>query len=432
MVWLPHWPRIGEMTSIKLGLDRIKTLLQLLDNPEKKMPPAIHIAGTNGKGSTTAFVRSILEQAGLKAHVFTSPHLERFNERIVLAGREIQDDYLFSLLEECRLVVEKNSLEISFFEGITVAAFLAFSRIEADVVVLETGMGGRLDATNVLDRPLITIITPISYDHTNVLGESLTEIAIEKCGIMRQLSPCVVSMQTDEAAYAIEKFAENLGTLLIRYEYDYGVFLEDGKMRYKDHNLDILIDPPSLPGYHQFVNAAASIAAVRAVYGARITKDIIEQGVKKAFWKGRLQKITSGLIYKKIPEEWEVWLDCAHNESGAQTLGAWLRDLPDIPTYLIFSMTRNRDVNKFLSHIDNLKRIICSDISSEPLGYKGRQIPPLIEDEEKLKICEVVTSIEEAIDLISRIDPDLKKKRIIIAGSMYLVSDFFRYNSLSA
>ena len=430
MTWLPHWPRIGEMVSMKLGLERVHHLLMLLGNPEKKMPPAIHVAGTNGKGSTTAFIRSILEQAGLKVHVFTSPHLERFNERIVLAGVEIQDDYLFSVLEECRIVVEKNNLEVSFFEGVTCAAFLAFSRVKADVVILETGLGGRLDATNVLEKPLISIITPISYDHTHILGKSLTEIAREKCGIMRKDVPCIVSMQLDEAGKAIEEFAEKLGTNLIRFEYDYGVFLEQNMMRYKAHEFDILIQPPSLPGYHQFINAASAITAVREVYGDRINQDIIERGITKAIWKGRLQRITSGKVYNKIPKEWEVWLDCAHNAAGAKTLGAWFEDQPEMDTYLIFSMTRNRDVNEFLSQISiKLNKIICTDIHSEPLGYKGSNIPVLIHDQRRRSLCEIVENIEQGIDWIVSNTTRYTKKRIIVTGSIFLVSDFMVFNN---
>lgn len=429
MVWLPHWPKVGESLSIKLGLDRIQSLLSALDNPEKKIPPAIHIAGTNGKGSTAAFTKSILEQAGLKVHVFTSPHLERFNERIVLAGEEINDEYLFEVLEECRIVSEKNNIQVSFFEGITAAAFLAFSRIKADVVILETGLGGRLDATNVLDNPLVTIITPISYDHTNVLGDTLTKIATEKCGIMRKGIPCVVSMQPEEAKETIISYAENHGIPLIMFEYDYGVFLENNMMRYSSKDVDITMHPPSLIGDHQFINAAAAIAAIRSVYGDKINKEIIERGIDKAVWKGRLQKIMHGRLKNKLNENWEIWLDCAHNDAGAQVFGNWLNKQPKMPTYLIFSMTRNRDVNSFLSHMNFIfDKIICSDIHSEPLAYRGADIPNLINDQHLQNICEIVTSVESGIDLILTRNNRNSKKRIIVTGSMYLVADFLIAN----
>jgi len=429
MVWLPHWPKVGESLSIKLGLERIQSLLSALDNPEKKMPPTIHIAGTNGKGSTTAFTKSILEQAGLKVHVYTSPHLERFNERIVLAGEEITDEYLFRILEECRVVSEKNNIQVSFFEGITAAAFLAFSRVKADVVILETGLGGRLDATNVLKNPLVTIITPISYDHTNVLGETLAKIATEKCGIMRKNISCIVSMQPEEAKKAIIEYAENLKTPLTMFEYDYGVFLENNMMRYSSKDFDIIIRPPSLLGDHQFINAAGAIAAIRSVYGDKIDKKIIESGISKSVWKGRLQRIAHGRLKNKLNENWEIWLDCAHNDAGAQAFGNWLNKQPKMPTYLIFSMTRNRNVNSFLSHMNStFEKIICSDIHSEPLAYKGADILGLIDDKKLREICETVTSVEAGVDLILSQNHNEPKKRIIVTGSMYLVSDFLIAN----
>lgn len=429
MIWLPHWPRIGEITSMKLGLDRMLTLLELLGNPQEKIPSVIHIAGTNGKGSTTAFAKSILESSGMKVHVFTSPHLERFNERIVLSGSEIDDGFLYSLLEECRLIVEKHGLEISFFEGITAAAFLAFSRVPADATILEVGLGGRLDATNVIKESLVSIITPISYDHMNVLGDTLTQIASEKCGVMRAGGVCVSSMQPEEVEYMIERCAEQIGTRLIRFEYDYGVFAEDDLMIYKSKDLDLKLDPPALPGYHQFINAAATIAALREVYGNKISAEIISKGLANVKWKGRLQRIISGAVFGYVPREWQVWLDCAHNAAGAFTLGAWLNEQEDMDTYLIFSMTRNRDVNEFLAHIPKLKAVVCTNIKSEPLAYKGAQIPALITDQNLRSKCLVAENIDEAIEKIIKHNSGTNKVRIIVSGSMYLVSDFFKCNS---
>jgi len=428
MVWLPHWPRIGELTSMKLGLERMRSLLKLLDNPQDKIPPVIHVAGTNGKGSTTAFAKSILESAGMKTHVFTSPHLERFNERIVLRGSEIDDGFLYSLLEECRFVVEKHELEISFFEGITAAAFLAFSRVPADITILEVGLGGRLDATNVIDRSLVSIITPISYDHMNVLGNTLSQIAIEKCGVMRPRGVCVVSMQQDEVESVVENYANKIGTKLVRFEYDYGVVQENGIIKYRSNDLDIKLSP-SLPGYHQYINAAATVAALRAVYGNRISVEAITNGIANAKWKGRLQRVVSGIVYTQIPSEWQVWLDCAHNSAGAVTLGAWLVDQEKIDTYLIFSMTRNRDVNEFLSHIPGLKAVVCADINSEPLGYRGAHIPSLIVDNDLRSKCIIAETMSDAFEKILKHNSGNVKARIIITGSMYLVSDFFKYNA---
>lgn len=427
MVWLPHWPRIGEMFSMKLGLERMEALMEKLGNPERKMPPSIHIAGTNGKGSTTAFLRSILEAAGMKVHVLTSPHLERFNERIVLAGEEIQDDYLYTTLEEIRIIAEKNELKVSFFEGITAAAFLAFSRVKADVTLVEVGLGGRLDATNILEEKLASIITPISYDHTNVLGNSLTEIAIEKCGIIRKKIPCIVSMQTDEANNAIENFAHNVGAPLVQYEYDFGIVKCEEGTQYKAHGFEMVMKDLSLPGEHQYINAATAISALRSIFGSKITEEVIRNGLSNAQWKGRLQRVRDGQILREF-SGCEIWLECAHNPAGAQVLNAWLNNQKNMDNYLIFSMTRNRDVNKFLSLLDvDFKKIICTDIHSEPMSYRGIDIPPLVNIDRFKTKCEASDSVENALEMIAKDNPG-SQKRIIVTGSIFLVSDFLIAN----
>ncbi|MCH9754075.1 MAG: bifunctional folylpolyglutamate synthase/dihydrofolate synthase [Alphaproteobacteria bacterium] len=429
MVWLPHWPRIGEMSSMKLGLSRMESILSALGNPEKNLPPVIHVAGTNGKGSTTAFLKSISEQMGLSVHVLTSPHLTRFNERIVLAGSEISDDYLFSILEEVRIIAESDSLEVSFFEGITAAAFLAFSRVKADLVILETGLGGRLDATNVLEKPSVTIITPISYDHMNVLGDTLPKIAREKCGIIRKNVPCVVSMQTEEVYNTVYDYANNLGAPLIMFENDYGVSKEGDLLSYKSKDFNITVNSPSLPGDHQYINAATAIAALRRMYGNKITQDIVEKGLKNTVWRGRLQKITSGVLRNKIPESWEVWVECAHNISGAQALGVWMETQLQMDTFFIFSMTRNRDVNSFLSFIENyITKLICTDVKSEPSAYKGIDIPSLIQNKKLADKCVTVNSVEDGVNKIIQDNKSDAPKRIIITGSIFLVSDFLLSN----
>jgi len=429
MVWLPHWPRIGETSSMKLGLTRMQAILSALGNPEKKIPPTIHIAGTNGKGSTAAFLRSISAQMGLSAHVLTSPHLTRFNERIVLTGNEISDDYLFSILEEVRLTAESQSLEVSFFEGITAAAFVAFSRVRADLVILETGLGGRLDATNVLDNSVMTIITPISYDHMNILGDTLPKIAYEKCGIMRKNVPCVISMQTDEVNEVIFEYAKNLCVPLIMFERDYGVSKEGNLLKYQSKNFNITVTPPSLIGDHQYINAATAITALRKIYGDRLTKNIVQSGLQEAEWRGRLQKVTSGVLRSKIPEKWEVWLDCAHNISGAQALGVWLSSQSKMDTYFIFSMTRNRDVNAFLSFVEGgIKKLVCTNIRSEPSAYSGMDIQSLIKSKKLTNKCIIVESVEEGINAILREGAGSVGKRIIITGSIFLVSDFLLSN----
>jgi dihydrofolate synthase/folylpolyglutamate synthase len=427
MVWLPHWPAIGLQTQIRLGLERIKNLLEVLGSPHLNLPPTIHVAGTNGKGSSVAFMKSIFEAAGFKVHRYISPHMSRFNERILLAGKEIEDDYLFSLLEECRIATEANNLEVSFFEGITVAAFLGFSRVEADILLLETGLGGRLDATNVIEKPIASVITPISYDHQAILGARLEEIAYEKACIIKSHCPCIASMQTEEVHNVIENYAEKMNSPVIRFESEFGVSIANtGELEYKSRKRNIITPPPSLPGYHQYINAATAIAAIDNCYD--FPDDIFKLGIAKAKWWGRLTRITNGKIFNKLPKNFELWVDGAHNEAGAMAVSAWLLDQPKKETILIFGMTRNRDINKFLRYFKGLlTKIICVNIQSEPDSYKAKQIPELINDVELKSISACALNLNEAFqNILESTSPS--KSRILIAGSLFLASDFFAEN----
>lgn len=427
MVWLPHWPRVGE-TIIKEGLSRISRMMDILDNPERTMPPVIHFAGTNGKGSTIAFVQAILEAAGLKIHVYTSPHLLRYNERIKLCGNEIEDGYLESLLEECRIKSEQNDVKVSFFEGTTAAAFLAFSRVKADIVLLETGLGGRWDATNIITNPLVSVITPISLDHIKILGDSLEKIAYEKAHIIKESTPCIVSMQVPQVHKVIEDYAQLKKAPLFRYEYDFGCEIKDSGFQYKSDNLSLDLGFPSLKGYHQFVNAATAIATVSCLSGIKITNDHIRKGIDSAVWRGRLQKIKHGALFKKIPENWEVLVDGAHNEGGAKAISSWLGDQDN--TYknvMIFGMTKNRDIKKFIGYFKgNIDNVIGVPVYSEPLSYSGENISRAVLD------TGISTShkesIAEAIDTVIK-GYSSNKVRLLITGSLFLVSDFFVANN---
>jgi dihydrofolate synthase/folylpolyglutamate synthase len=426
MVWMPHWPFVSETPSIKLGLERVKSLLEVLDNPQNKMPPVIHVTGTNGKGSTVAYLRSILEKAGLKVHVYTSPHLTRFNERIVLAGNEISDAYLYEILEECRIAVERNNVDISFFEGVTAAAFLAFSRVRADICLIEVGMGGRLDATNVFEKPLVTIITPISLDHTNVLGGTIAQIAFEKAFIMKPNCPSVISMQTDEASKVLEQYAEINNVPLFRYEYDFGIELNDDEsFNFLSDKIKMLMLKPSLPGFHQYVNAASAIAAILLLKNINISEKNIAEAISTTKWPGRLQKVDSGNLRKKLSENCELYLDGAHNPSGAQVLAVWVKSRPKRKTYLIYNMTKNRDVLEFLKYFDDLDiEIICTDIYSEPLAYKSEFLLEMVKG--KYATASSALSIKEAMEKIAL--NTTSDSRIIITGSLFLVADALNNN----
>lgn len=424
MVWLPHWPTFSPELKPTLGLDRILSLLEAIGSPHKKLPPVIHVTGTNGKGSVIAFIRAILEASGLSVHRYTSPHLLRFNERILLAGHEISDHYLFSLLEECRMAVEKHGLIVSFFEGTTAAAFLGFSRVNADVLLLEVGLGGRLDATNVIEKPLATVITTISMDHITTLGNTLEKIAYEKACIIKQNSPCIVSLQMPIVKELIRNYTTQMNAPLIMFENDYGASIgQSGELIYKDTDGDMILPAPALPGLHQYVNAAAAIATVKTCY--QLNDNAFKLGLVKAHWDARLTQITRGKLFKILKAGTELWVDGAHNEGGAQAVAAWLQDRSKKTTCLIFNMTKNRDVNNFLSKfIGLLDKIVCVNIYSEPLSYRSDVIQSLIQFEGLKAVAVHTETLEEAFKLAA----DSKCGRILIAGSLFLASDFFLEN----
>jgi dihydrofolate synthase/folylpolyglutamate synthase len=424
---MPHWPRVGEVV-IKAGLSRITKMLDALGNPEKAMPPVIHFAGTNGKGSTIAFVQAILESAGLKVHTYTSPHLLRYNERIRLGGNEINDGYLYSLLEECRIVSEKKQIEVSFFEGTTAAAFLAFAREKADILLLETGLGGRLDATNVIANPLLSVITPISLDHMSVLGNNLSMIAYEKAHIIKENTPCVVSMQVPEVHSVIEKYAELKNSELFRYEYDFGCEFKNDGFLYKSDNLMLELEKPALEGYHQFINASTAVAAVSHLSNFKIDDMHFKNGIKNAKWEGRLKRITQGKLVEGMPENWQLWIDGAHNEGGARALSQWLRDQSkEYKNIMILGMTKNRSIKDFISHFFNsVEHVIGVPIYSEPVSYSGDFVQSCLHE---LGVdSSSKNSLKEALDeIISKYSKE--KVRIIITGSLFLMSDFFVANN---
>lgn len=354
--------------------------LKAVGHPEKRLPPVIHIAGTNGKGSTLAYLKAILEAAGYKVHRYTSPHLVEFNERIELGGKPIDDTYLYKTLEEARLKTE--GINLTFFEGTTLAAFMAFAETPANIVLLETGMGGRLDATNIVDSPLLTIITPISMDHTEFLGTTLKEIAGEKAAIIKQGRPCISAPQLPDAKQVIEAEAVKK------------------KAPLTFANLSEL--PLGLLGEHQKINAGVAIAAIPHLTGFNITDEYIREGLLKANWPARLQKIT---LYGR-----ELWLDGGHNPAAGEMIAAWAKD-NHFRVYLICGMLSNKDMEGFMKPIAPYIDILTA-------------IP--IPDEEKSATPEELAGIATRLGIKSTTAPDVKTAlanvsgTILIAGSLYL------------
>lgn len=408
--------------AIEPGLERTLRILEDLGNPQNKLPPVIHIAGTNGKGSTLAFIRALLEDTGKTCHVMTSPHLVRFNERLVIASKEITDDDLQSLL----LRVEKlnDGKPITFFEITTGAGFLAFAETPADYCLLETGMGGRLDSTNVIDTPALTIITNISSDHTQHLGNTLPKIAFEKAGIMKQGVPCVLGPQTQEALQSdvlgvFEARAKELDAPLYRHgnEWNYAETGNGFTVTFKGETYTC--PRPNLLGSHQIANAATAIVAMLAAPQLSFPQKRKSpfNGITKANWPARLQKITHGKLFDLLPAGWELFLDGGHNEAGGKILADQTRlwqEQDGKPLHLILGMLTTKDPKPFYDH---LKPFIASataiPIPDEKLAFENTALAQTLG-------IQSAPDPETAITDIIKTSP---KGYILITGSLYLAGN---------
>jgi dihydrofolate synthase/folylpolyglutamate synthase len=333
--------------KIDLSLGRIERLLGALDNPHERLPPAIHVAGTNGKGSTVATLRACLEAAGYRVHVYTSPHLVRFNERIRLAGRLIDEDALLAVLEECERA--NGGEPITFFEITTAAAFLAFARTAADIVLLETGLGGRLDATNLLRRPAVTAITPVSLDHQAFLGDTVAAIAGEKAGILKPGTPAVIGPQEPDAAAVIEARAAAVGAPLFRWRREWTCEPGGSGMRYAGRVWRLDLPLPSLPGAHQIANAGTAIACLEQLRGVTLPPGAIAYGLHRIEWPARLQHLTRGPLVELLPAGWEIWLDGGHNPSAGAALAEVAAGWRDRPLDLVVGILNSKDARGFLA-----------------------------------------------------------------------------------
>jgi dihydrofolate synthase/folylpolyglutamate synthase len=347
--------------KIDLALDRILRLLNALGNPQLKLPPVIHVAGTNGKGSACAFSRAMLEAQGLKVHVHTSPHLVRFHERIRIAGGLISEEELCDILEEVERV--NDGEPITFFEITGAAMFLAFSRHSADAVVLEVGLGGKYDATNVVPRPAMTIVQPVGLDHQEFLGNDIAVIATEKAGIIKPGVPVVIGPQDEIAREAILRQADRLGAPVKMFGQDFQARQEHGRMVYEDEMGLLDLPLPRLIGRHQVENAGVAIAGLRHA-GRNWGEDAgIETGLRTVEWPARLQRLTHGPLVSHAPDDAEIWLDGGHNPHCAAAVSRAIADLEekaDRPLYLICGMLRTKDAVGFLSAFKGLARHVVT------------------------------------------------------------------------
>ncbi|KAA5607667.1 bifunctional folylpolyglutamate synthase/dihydrofolate synthase [Roseospira marina] len=412
---------------IDLVLDRVWRLLARLDHPERRLPPVVHVAGTNGKGSVLALLRAMLEASGLRVHAYTSPHLVRFAERVRLAGSLIEEDRLTALLKTCEAA--NGADPITFFEITTCAAFLAFAEEPADIVLLETGLGGRLDATNVIDRPILTGLTPIALDHQSYLGDTLAAIAFEKAGILKAGVPCVSAAQQPDAARVIAARAAEFQVSLFLGARDWswspasnkGLRLDDGAL---------WPAPERLTGDHQRANAALAIRMAQSLPPAlRPDEDAIRAGLTQATWPARLQALPRGPLVRRLPDGWEVWLDGGHNPHAGDALAEVLAHWPPRPLHLIVGMLDTKDTVGFLRPLVSRARTVhvvpipetAAALSTDTLAVRAREAGAASVREHP--------NVGDALDAVATGGDG--PGRVLICGSLYLAGSVLAENGPS-
>ncbi len=418
-----HHPALA---GIDLSLSRMHRFLGLLGMPQKRMPPVIHVAGTNGKGSLLAYITAIFEASGHRVHRYISPHLVRFHERIMIAGKTISDKDLENVLKHAASVMPMQ--QATFFEATTAAAFLAFAEHKADIVLLETGLGGRLDATNVIDKPLLTAITPISMDHQQYLGNTIEAIAREKAGIMKPGVVCVTGRQTDIVARELEKHAAAANAPLSRLGAEWNWRMENGEAIYESPTRRIAFKP-ALVGAFQYDNAATAIACVDQLTGFTITDEHIAEGIARAAWPARLQHLTQGRYPKLLPPGIELWLDGGHNPQGGEMLAQWLATQQGKEIHLICGMMQRKDSPEYLAHLKpHATALHAIQIPREPQSQSAESVRAAA-DRAGIP-ASVSPNVENALQTVAA---RAKTPAIIwICGSLYLVGKVLAENGAEA
>ena len=443
MIFVPHWPKtFGKKIQIDLKLDRMMEVLNRLENPHLKIPPVIHVAGTNGKGSTVSYVRNILQKAGYKVHAYTSPHLIHFNERIVLNGEQISDNYLFEIMERTRIAAESKpilsdgNIGLTLFEATTAASFIAFSEVPADFLIMEVGMGGRLDATNVITNTILSIITPVDIDHSEFLGDTIEKIAHEKAGIMRSGVPCIIVKQKKDGSNVLAYHAKLLKAPVLRFGEEFICedasnkedfllsHLKDGK------KIDSQVYPkPKLIGDHQIENVSGAIAAIEVLNSrghCEVYYEDICNGITETYWPARIEPIKKGKIVEMLPNKnWELFLDGAHNTHGAGALARWAEKRKEKPLYIIFGTTKGKDVTEYLKILKPHVRFVCGIcVNHETNAQRGTVISEIASS---LDIpTKAFDFLPNAIKYITEIESD--DTIILICGSLYLAGDVMKIN----
>ncbi len=444
MVYLPHFPIPSSLGKAQIDyetvFERMFEVLDKLNNPHKKLPKVIHVAGTNGKGSTASLLAKIFSCTNYKTHLYTSPHLHDCNERIVLNGEKISDSFLFEVMESVRIASQ--NIKLSFMEAFTIGAFLAFSKVEGDILIVECGMGGRIDATNIIEEKLATIITPISFDHMEYLGNSIERIALEKAMIMRPNTPLIVASQPKDALQIIDILAKDQLIPTYYYDQDFSVMFDEESKEFdieffgkKENYYLENIPKPSLQGFHQYINFSTAIACILAIkeqfpnlFG--INQEHINKAVSNVSWPNRLEKINNNLNKILQNNKSEIWIDGAHNVAGAFALARWIierksEDNFNKKVFVITGFSRNKCKKEFLENFrDVCDEILAIEVEGEPYPEKAEIISQIATSIEiKNHTC---SDLLDAIHYIA-INNNYEEVLIIICGSLHLARDVRKF-----
>ncbi|MCS6761755.1 MAG: bifunctional folylpolyglutamate synthase/dihydrofolate synthase [Candidatus Devosia symbiotica] len=407
---------------IDLSLARMMSLLDAMGRPQNKLPLVIHVAGTNAKGSTIAYLRAFLEAAGKRVHVYNSPHLVRFNERIRLASKLVDTRRLNEVLEQIEAI--NAGQPITFFEVTTVAAMVLYAKTEADYLLLETGMGGTYDTTNIVDHPLGVIITPVDLDHQGFLGKTIAEIAVSKAGILKRGSKAVIGLQREAGRAVIDRAARRLGVRPLYQGADFHGANQDGRLVFSDEDGLLDLPPPALAGAHQFDNAALAIAATRH-FGLPVDATAIAQGLRTVVWPARMMPL-HGKLRDLLGPGGELWLDGGHNVHGATALAATIAGMNKVrpaPLVLIMGMMNTRSPADFLGPFaGQAQQIFTVTVPGEPNAHKAKTIA------QQVRAAGFAATPKRSIQSALQAAADMPNVRVLICGSLYLAGDVLAKN----
>lgn len=421
--------------KIDLGLERVLRVLKALRNPQDRLPPVVHIAGTNGKGSTVSFVRAMAEANGLKCHVYISPHLVHFRERITVASKEISDAQLLDVLERVRIA--NNGQPLSFFEATTAAALLAFSENSADLCIIEVGLGGRFDATNVIERPAVVGITPVDMDHAEFLGRDLAGIAREKAGIMKHLVPAAIGKQSDLVNAVMEAEASKLSVQATYFGQDFRSYRQHGRLVYEDESALMDLPLPALIGEHQISNAGLAIRIARIL---QLSEKSIARGLETVKWPARMQNLTKGPFAEMVAESGgELWLDGGHNPHAARAVASAMAEMESKtarPLILVTGILANKDIGGFLDAFEGLASAVIGVSIPDHASLAPETLQELAEA--RGMIGQVASNLTDAVQRAINTGEALSRQttaepiippRVLICGSLYLAGVVLRENS---